>query len=321
MTRPLVGVLVNPMAGRDIRRLVAHARVASGPDKLLSLLRVTVGVAAAGAGVLVADDPEGLGRELARTRRDVELLEVGEGDRLPDTTAWVMRLEQAGVAVIVSIGGDGTQRQVALAAPRVPVLPLAGGTNNLACWTGDETAAGLAAGRVAAGHPAQGRRAKVIHVRVNDTATLALVDVALVRQPFVGALAVWDPADVLALAVTVADPVRPGLSNPGGRIRPLTSAEDRALTLTFGPEGTPVAAVVAPGLVRDFRVKAVAAVDLEVPVRWAVEDPSTVALDGERTIMVRAGDTIQLVARRDGPLVLNPEAILRESAFEAVEER
>jgi hypothetical protein len=315
--RPLVGLLVNPMAGRDIRRLVARAHMASGPEKLMTLQRVAAGVSAGGAHVLVGDDVEGIGRTLAESASWVTVLDPPAVDA--ETRDFVPAFERAGVAVLITVGGDGTQRQVALARPRIPVLPVAGGTNNVSCWTGDETAAGLAAALVATGAARAGRRSKVIHVRVGDREDLALVDVALVRQPFVGALAVWEADDLDALLLTVADPVRPGLSNVGGQILPVAAEDETALALQLGASGTRVPAVLAPGLVSRIAVAAVRRVALGESLQWTVRQPSTLALDGERTLMVSAGMTVTLTVRRDGPRILDPSAVLRATPFHVLE--
>jgi hypothetical protein len=303
------------MAGRDIRRLVALAPMASAPEKVLRVRRVVAGIEAVGARALVADDGHGIAREAAFAARGrVDLLAVPPGEDGPEATrAAVAALTGAGVAVLVALGGDGTQRAVARAAPSVPVLPLAGGTNNVACWTGDETAAGIAAGLVALGAvPAGevGRPAKVLVVGTEDgEEDLALVDVALVRTAHVGALAVWEAQAVQSLVLAVADPTRPGLSNVGGFVAPLTAADDTVLVLDLD-QGPRFPGVLAPGAVGWFAVRGYRRVPLGVPVCLRSERAATVALDGERTRTVHPGEMVRVRGERRGPVVLDPEAVL-----------
>ncbi len=314
------------MAGRDIRRLVAFASLQSTPEKLLVIRRLLSGLAVFRdeVQVLIPADYEGLSELVASEAKrqfGMKVSVVGElmSPSSADTTlAWTRQLEEAGVEVIIAIGGDGTQRNVAQARPQVPILPIAGGTNNVACWIGDQTAAGYAAGLYATErerYAGELRRAKVLHVHVKNQDDLALIDVALVRQTFTGALAVWNPEDVVALAVTVADPTRPGLSNVAGYVEPLTPVEDAYVWLKLGAVQTglgPHYGVLAPGLMTPFYVVDHRRMALNQPLKIEIPDAGgRLALDGERTIVVRPGDSAWLEARRDGPQYLQPERILR----------
>ena len=314
MTKPLVGLFINPMAGRDIRRLVAHAAMTTGPAKRLAMMRIAAGVRAAGAGLLVADDQEGLGRAVVQDNPEAELLPSPMLYGPDLTREWVRDLEDQGARVLIAVGGDGTQRVVASQTPGIPVLPVGGGTNNVVCWTGDETAAGLAAGRVAMGQPSTARPAKLIHVERGQDHEVALVDVAHIQRAQLGAAAVWDSDAVLVVLLTLADPVRPGLSSPGGQVRPVAAVDDWGIQLRMAPPDHPgrnVQAVVAPGLVQDFRVMSSRRVALDRPVVWRNREAATLAFDGEREMLLAPGDTVRLTIRRDGPRLLDPGEVLR----------
>ncbi len=316
-----IALVINLMAGRDIRRLVAHASLTSATDKLLAARRILAGVAAVpGVGVLMVDDWEGIGRGLSQEYPAVvELVAQETAPPGPDqrTTAWVRSLEWAGAQVILLVGGDGTQRNAAEAVPKVPLLAVAGGTNNVACWVGDETVAGYSAARWAANRPPladTATQAKLLHIQSErEPEQVALIDVALVRQRVTGALAVWNARDVVALALAVADPVRPGLSNLGGMIAPVSPEDDFGLVLAVeSGEGRPaaVASVLAPGLMRSFQVKSVERMWFGQTVTWAPEQGGTLALDGERTIVLAPDEGVRLALRRDGPWFLDPDRIL-----------
>ncbi len=313
-----IGLIINPMAGRDIRRLVAHASLQSGPEKALVAKRIMAGIAAVpGIEILVPEDLYGFFAWLKDdVQRDFAITLVPHplGDE-DSTTLWVNMLVDAGARALIVVGGDGTQRNVAQAAPQVPVLPVAGGTNNVACYLGDQTAAGYAVARYLADEldPAQvGQRAKLCHITLpRGNEELALIDVALTRQNYTGAMAIWDPDDVMALVLTAADPVRPGLSNVAGYQHPLGFGDDRGLYLAMGPEGAPVPSVLAPGLVASFRVAEARSLNLDEPIcLTAPERGGSLALDGERTVVLRPGDAVTVRIRRDGPLVLDPSRIL-----------
>lgn len=318
MPKHLIGLIINPMAGRDIRRLVAYASLQSGPEKALGAKRIMAGMAAvADVEVLLPDDRAGffawLKEETANTL-PVRLVSrpIGEED---STTLWVRMLVDAGARVLVVVGGDGTQRNVAEAAPTVPVLPIAGGTNNVACYLGDQTAGGYAVARYLADglDPREvGTRAKILRVGLpGGREALALIDVALTRQNYTGAMAIWDPGDVVALILTVADPVRPGLSNVGGFHHHLTQQEAGGLHIAMGPGGSEIPAVLAPGLVANFPVASVDRVDFDQPILLRADrDGGTLSLDGERTVVLRPNEEAEVRIRRDGPFVLDPLRIL-----------
>lgn len=313
MTTGGIGLVVNPRAGRDIRRLVARAGMVSGPDKMLQLRRVIAGTQALGpVPVYLVADEDGLAQRVVAEEPAATLLPGSPRPEGADTTATAIRqLEEAGVDVLAVIGGDGTQRQVAKAAPAVPVLPLAGGTNNVACWLGEDTVAGLALARaVWDGLPAL-RPGKVLAVETDaGRRDLAVVDVAWVAAAFVGARAVWDGALVSQLMLSVADPGRPGLSNVGGQLAPVSAQDDEALELTLGDGGALVPAVLAPGLVVDLPVQRHRRHPLEVSVEGTRLEAFTVALDGERTLTCRAGERVRVTARREGPRWLDPSRLL-----------
>lgn len=310
-----VGLVINPMAGRDIRRLVAKASLRSAQDKVQAARRILAGILqVARTRVLMVDDWEGMARLLAEETSALRVIGSaaipGFGQR---TTEMVRTLEATGADVVVVVGGDGTQRNAAEAAPSVPILPVSGGTNNVACWTGDDTVAGFAAARYAAKKPAIADvsvRAKLIHVETADSRNLALVDVALVATPYTGALAVWQGEAVDALVLALADPTRPGLSNVGGMLTPVTSEEDRGLVLRLGGDGEAVPAVLAPGLMEVIRVRDQHLLSLGEAVRWTRPEGGTLALDGERTVVLAPGEAATVTIRRDGPWFLRPERLL-----------
>ncbi len=322
---PTIGLIVNPMAGRDIRRLVAAASLQSAPEKMLVVRRIFAGLAGIpGTEVLMIDDYEGFGRyafyELGKLLR----VRLVDGEKEPSngnsTIDWALRLQQNGAHVIMSVGGDGTQRNIAQAHLGIPILPIAGGTNNVACWTGDQTAAGYAAALyVARGDdPLEvGYRAKLIHVKQQTGhEELALVDVALVHQTYTGALAVWHAEDVERLFLTLADPIRPGLSNVGGFIHPIGPEDDVAteIVLNGGPPGDETLAVLAPGLITPFYVNHAKEVPLGRPVVWRRDEGGSLALDGERTVVLWPGESVTLMVVRDGPFILDPAKILNNSS-------
>lgn len=321
-----IGLIMNTMAGRDIRRLVAAASLQSSPEKMMATRRILTGIGAVeGSEVYMIDDFEGFGRYVASELSSLVSIKLLAYRKEPSygvmTTDWIRRLEEEDVALTVVVGGDGTQRNAAQASPQRPILPIAGGTNNVACWTGDQTAAGYAAALYAkrGDDPAQvGLQSKLIRVRSEaGHEEIALIDVALVYQQYTGALAVWHAHDVFAMVLAVADPTRPGLSNVGGFVHPVFPDQDCGLYMTMdeAPDGelSNVAAVLAPGLMASFSVKSSRLLDLDETIEIRMPEGGSVALDGERTFVIRPEELLYLTLSRTGPYMLDPAKILSMS--------
>jgi len=145
-----VGIIANPVSGRDVRRLLANAARSSLADKVTIIRRVAIGAVEAGATrLLVLPDPHGLCRRaLSTVHLDVEVEEldppVTHDERDTINAAGVLRDRGAGAVVV--LGGDGTNRALAKGWPDVPLVPLSTGTNNVFPAHVEPTIGGVAAG-------------------------------------------------------------------------------------------------------------------------------------------------------------------------------
>jgi ATP-NAD kinase N-terminal domain len=228
----------------------------------------------------------------------------------------------AGVRAIVVLGGDGTHRVVARACGDVPICALSTGTNNAFPEMRETTVAGIATGLVATGRAGGGalRREAALAVEVPGAAPdLALIDVAVSRERFIAARALWRASDVSELFVTFANPSAVGLSAVAGALCPLERGSGSGLHVRLARDPaaarTVVRVALAPGLVvpvpvADHRVLALDE-RVEVPA-----GPGTVALDGEREIERRHDEpvTVRLVP---GPLTIDVDAVMRSKAGNA----
>jgi hypothetical protein len=114
-----VGIIANPESGKDIRRLVAPASVFGNDEKVRMVRRALLGMDAAGVErVWIMPDSYGIGHRALdglRLRLEAHLLEMpvrftGEDSRL----AAALMVER-GAACLLTLGGDGTNREVAKA--------------------------------------------------------------------------------------------------------------------------------------------------------------------------------------------------------------
>jgi predicted polyphosphate/ATP-dependent NAD kinase len=333
-----VGIVANPMSGRDIRRLVAQASVFPNAEKTNMVLRLLAAAGAAGVErALLSTDGMGVAGGVVRgvaKRRScegrlpaLEFVELGSlTGTADDTRALVGAMRAWGAAVIVVLGGDGTVRAAAAQSGDVPLLPLSTGTNNAFPEMWEATVAGTAAALLATGRVATGDvtyRAKALHVTAGATHEIALVDVCATTVAHVAAKALWQPATLRELYCTFAEPHAIGLSSIAGLLHPAarTDADGVAVRMGAGAVTDPgtthphlvVLAPVAPGVVAPVEVAAFGPLRAGDARRVALAR-GTVAVDGEREIAFGPATPVTVTLAHDGPRVLDVRAALAAAA-------
>jgi hypothetical protein len=320
-----VGVIANPMSGRDVRRLLASASVFNNAEKARMVLRLLAGLGAAGvervwmmpAGGLTA----GVFRLLDGLRvPDVTLVEMPLRGDARDTAEAAARMAGAGVAALLVIGGDGTHRVAAKHCGGIPLCALPAGTNNAFAGPREATAAGLAAGLFATRPDLAScvRREKLLEVSIGGRAAVdcALVDVAVVPRAPIGARALLRLADVAEFVATFADPCCVGLAGVAGLFDSVPRSSPQALHVRLDHasrrNGSALAAF-APGLLVSAAAREVRRIEPQETVRIAPGVEGCVALDGERDIEFGARDEIE-VRLTAGPRTIDVDAVLRRAA-------
>ena len=330
---PLVGMIANPAASKDIRRLVAQGRVVPDWEKVNTLKRALLGLQAVGVDRVVAmPDSSHL---VARARDDANLSLELESLDMPalytegDTVRAAQMMEEMGVGCVITLGGDGTNRAVAKGSASIPIVAVSTGTNNVFPTMIEGTLAGLAAGLVVQGDLDLSRVtvvSKMLEIHIDGQyQDMALVDVALSRERFVATRAIWDMSTIYEVFLTRAEPSSIGLSSIGGRLQPLSLEEEGGLYYRLADSVGTVAAnrdpdtsikvlaPIAPGMistvpVADWRL-------LEEGERVPVEPRfCTIALDGERSISVTPDHKVEVGITRTGPPVVQVELVLETAA-------
>lgn len=328
---PAVGILANPAAGRDIRRLVAQASVFPIAEKRNMITRLFSALSATGVDtVYMMPDESGIAdrvRHALETARPkdhiwprVTFFDMPIEDGPNDTLRAVERMVEAGVGGIIVLGGDGTNRLVARVCREVPVIPLSTGTNNVFPAMREATVAGLAAGLVATGRVAledATMRNKVLRVGVDGRARdLALVDLCVVTALWTGAKALWRAEGLDQLFVTFAEADAVGLSSVAGLIEPVSRHAAQGLRIDLAPPAAArriVTVPLAPGLIVDVGIEAVAPIHPgeAVPVR---APRGVIALDGEREIEFSERDGLTVWLDLDGPLTVDIDRVMDHAA-------
>ncbi|GIV96628.1 MAG: ATP-NAD kinase [Herpetosiphonaceae bacterium] len=291
LDRRVVGIIANPLSGKDIRRVVAQATVFPNHEKVNILRRVLLGMAAVGVDeVLAMPDSAGLierardGLELPFPVRQVELSVTATAE---DSTRAAALMREAGARCLVTLGGDGTCRAVARGAGQVPLLPLSTGTNNAFPFFVEGTLAGMAAASAAASRDQQmlARLPALQLLRSEEPVDLALVDVAVLSGGL-GARAVWEYERISLVVTTRLHPGTVGLSAIGGAVGADAPESAAAVAVTLGGDRRQILAPVAPGVIRRLPV---------ADIRWLADgelidlpSSSALALDGEREYLTRS---------------------------------
>jgi predicted polyphosphate/ATP-dependent NAD kinase len=314
-----VGCIANPMAGKDIRRLVAYSSRIDNQEKVNIVRRILLGLESAGvAEVLVMPDTfriaqkalEGIHQPL---QLRVHILEMDVHGEANDSLRATQHMCEAGAQCLLVLGGDGTHRVVAKASGTIPLVAISTGTNNVFPQTIEGTIAGLAAGLYAHHAPRLERvilPTKRLEIwRDGTLQDIALVDVAVSTQQFVGARALWDVSDIQELFLTQGTPCNLGLSSIAGWSHPITTEDAVGLQLILGNGGRQVRAPIAPGLIVPVGISRERLIQPgeRIPIRHA---PAMLALDGERELSVRQGEQWQVALSWDGPKVLDVDRTL-----------
>jgi len=271
-----IGIIANPMSGRDIRRLVARASVFPNAEKTNMVLRLVAAAGFLGVGrVLVSTDSFGISAGVLRAwqRRDAErdrvwpelefvALDVLTGTA-DDTRETALRMRSAGANVIVLLGGDGTIRAAAPVLGDTPIVPLCIST--------------------------------IAHV---------------------GARALWHVDSLRELYCAFAEPHAIGLSSVAAMLHPTPRSHPGGVAVRLagdGPARCWVTAPIAPGVLARVGILEVAPLAIGER-RLSTVPTGTVAVDGEREIEFSPDRPVSVTLSGSGPLVVDIPKVMRAAA-------
>jgi len=321
-----VGLVANPASGKDIRRLAGKASVFDNREKLAIVRRAVIGAIAAGARRFVyMSDSHGIVKQaiaetsIPRGVRFEALPSSGTASAM-DTIVAAEQMAQKDCAVVLVLGGDGTNRAFVRGWRDATLVSLSTGTNNVFPVMAEATVAGMALGLIAAGTVASrlvATQAKVIDVEIEEAEQdIALIDAVITRDAFIGAKALLDPSQLKEALLCRAEPAAVGITSLGGLVRPVSDKDDFGLHLTFAKGGRQLLAPMGPGMFAKVEIGKTRLVKFDQAVK--ASGPSVIALDGERERVIAPGQRIEMRISRRGPWVVDLAATLQRAAKQKI---
>ena len=325
-----VGLVANPVSARDIRRVIANATSLQVSDRANIVMRVLAAMRACGVQrVLMMPENGGicslLKRGLQREQRlgenrfpELEMTNTQISGTVADTFAATKAMLDSGVKAIVVLGGDGTHRAVVKICEQVPIAGISTGTNNAFPEHREPTITGLAVGMVATGRIPEGvafAPNKLLRVDINrgERSDIALVDVVVSTERYIGARALWRTENLRELFVTFSDPEVIGMSAIAGLLEPIGRHDSGGLYVSLAvPEQakTPLQVPIAPGLIRTVGVQSWHQLEAGVPVTLR-QFAGMIALDGERELEFGTEDTVQVTLHEKAFRTVDVSACMR----------
>ena len=315
---PCIGIIANPVSARDIRRIVANAGNLQITDRVSMLLRVLSAAGSMGVRkALMMPDNGGVSAMLIRSLKrelqlhhafpEIEFLDMVPSTTVNDTFLAARMMRQAGVRVIVVLGGDGTHRAVVRECADIPLAGMSTGTNNAFPDMREPTITGMAVGLYATDQVGAAQalvQNKLLEVSINEgeRRDIALVDAVISTDRFIGARALWKIESLAEVYLTFAEPQAIGLSAIGGLLQPVSRREPGGLAITLSEDPLTrrlqLLAPIAPGMVRPVGIAHWQTMPANQPFAVA-QRAGVVALDGEREMTFDPGDRVQITLRED----------------------
>ncbi|MAV14924.1 MAG: hypothetical protein CL705_03595 [Chloroflexi bacterium] len=315
-----VGIIVNPLSGKDIRRLVASASVVSTHMKSNEILKLYAGLAAYNIKkVYVMPDYSDISRrarEQYSTKIETILINTKILDAEETTIQAAKEMEAKKVGCIIVFGGDGTCRLVSKHLKETPILPVSTGTNNLFPLNLEGTVAGIAAAKFCLLKNLEkysNREKKLEIFKNNELVDSSLVDVVISKTPYIGSRAIWDINNVDEIFISKVSHEGIGFSSIGYSLIKKGLSFNRGVHISLGQNdyGNPkkIMSAIAPGKIEEIEILGWKEFSDNKKISVKLSS-GTVALDGERTIEFNPSQKISVKLNIDGPYCLKVKEIL-----------
>lgn len=311
-----VGFIINPMSGKDVRRIVSSATTIDNQEKANIAERAAYTLRSFGEEHKIVLMPDGydladrvLNRFTHHGLENCELCDMKIDENHGDTTKFVKKLREEGCGLFIVMGGDGTSRAAAKEIGDVPLIPISTGTNNVYPQHTEGTVVGLAAAAILGGwvKPEDAcERSKRIEVYINgEFVDIALIDAVISSHLYVGSKAIWEIESMNAVFAAQAHPASIGFSALAGAVDVVLPEEDKGLFIGLTAEKKEYLASIAAGRIESFGLTEKEIVPVGGSIKRVMDMEGIVAVDGERERRFHKGDTLELKLTRNGPMKVN----------------
>ncbi len=315
MSSHRLGIIVNPMSGRDVRRVAARASTSTHENKQQQVTRLVLGAFANGVDeIFLVNEPFRISARAIENlpqRHQVTMLDIPLTHTASDSVAAARAMWEKGCRTFIVLGGDGTNRVVADTLPDANMLPLSTGTNNVFPYMVEASVAGAAAGLVASERVdamTVCQPCKRVHVEVNGLTETALVDAVLLKDDIRGSLLPFAPDNITHLFLARAEPASIGMSPIGGYIMPCGDEDDWGLLIETGlPARYRITAPVSAGLYGDIDIRSIRQVALAETIEF--EGTGILGFDGDRLLTANS-EKVRVTFHRDGPRIIDPTRVM-----------
>lgn len=318
-----VGVIANPYSSRDIRRLVSSAASIQTVERANIVERIVISLGTLGVDkIVMMPDKSGISAHLLRNLRShrrsdppmipkVDFLDIPITGTATDSEVAARLMRERKVDAVVILGGDGTHRIVAKKIGDIPLASISTGTNNAFPRFHEATLVGMAVGLYVTGMVSADKvlnRNKALHVSINgEERDIALVDVAITNDQWIGAKALWHTQNLKELYLAFCEPAAIGMSAIGGLFHPVSRHAPHGLQIMISDPDEcelSVKTPIAPGLFEDIGIKSSRII--EIGCSHTIESTNgVIALDGEREIEFSSKDVVAVQVRNDGPTTID----------------
>lgn len=307
-----VGIIANPNSGKDIRRIFSYATTIGNTDKANMMERMILGAQDLGVEkFLIMPDPYNMGSSIRNTLEEngdlsseLVVLDFLLKNNWEDTVKAAEMMVEAKADCIIVLGGDGTSRLLGKVRSSIPIISVSTGTNNVYPEFLEGTVAGMAAAVVAEFGPKRAfvSKDKMMDIYLNGSLVdVALVDAVITTNLYVGSRAIWDLDEIKEIMVSRSHPASIGFSSIIGMQAICLEEDDFGYRIKIGEGNIKTLAPFSPG--KMSRIVSEEAVRMELGQTHVVKADfsGTIALDGERTVVFKTGDTLAFVLHRNGP--------------------
>ncbi|OPD19737.1 ATP-NAD kinase [Clostridium botulinum] len=317
-----IGIIANPASGKDIRRLVSHATTIDNNEKVNIVERIVLSAEAFGVkDILIMPDTFQIGYKvldnlntLGELSTNLQIMSMKVRGSIDDTINAAKLMEEYGVDCLVVLGGDGTSRAVAKSINKTPIISISTGTNNVYPEMLEGTIVGMAAAFVASekfGLNNIYHRDKRIEIfKDGALVDIALVDSVISKNLFVGAKAIWDVEDIEKIIVTRAHPGTIGFSSLVGCRKIIEIEDDFGAVIDLTENKYKIIAPIAAGTIEKVHMGDTKIINLNEEYKFTSKEKGVIALDGEREISFKKGETFIFKITRKGPIRVNIKSAL-----------